>query len=46
VVGVDEDGQVRYRLHNLVRIFARDRALAEDEPADLAAAVQPVFAAR
>jgi len=32
VAGVDGAGQVRYRMHDLVRIFARERAVAE-EPA-------------
>ncbi|HCT75780.1 MAG TPA: AfsR family transcriptional regulator [Micromonosporaceae bacterium] len=31
---LDEVGRVRYRLHDLVRIFARERAVAE-EPADI-----------
>ncbi|WBB69356.1 BTAD domain-containing putative transcriptional regulator [Micromonospora sp. WMMD812] len=33
VTGPDEAGQPRYRIHDLVRVFARERATAE-EPAD------------
>jgi DNA-binding SARP family transcriptional activator len=40
VAGVDETGQVRYRCHDLVRIFARDRSRAEDRPADVRATVE------
>ncbi|MEU7864434.1 BTAD domain-containing putative transcriptional regulator [Nonomuraea sp. NPDC049141] len=31
VEGVDPSGQLRYRLHDLIRLFARERALAEDD---------------
>ncbi|MFD1544810.1 AfsR/SARP family transcriptional regulator [Nonomuraea guangzhouensis] len=31
VQGVDASGQLRYRLHDLIRLFARERALAEDD---------------
>ncbi|MFG1945412.1 BTAD domain-containing putative transcriptional regulator [Nonomuraea sp. NPDC048826] len=31
VEGVDLVGQLRYRLHDLIRLFARERALAEDD---------------
>jgi hypothetical protein len=40
VAGVDETGQVRYRCHDLVRIFARDRSENEDRPADVRATVE------
>jgi tetratricopeptide (TPR) repeat protein len=35
VVGTDSTRQVRYRFHDLIRLFARDRARAEDSPAEL-----------
>ncbi|WP_433796724.1 BTAD domain-containing putative transcriptional regulator [Actinoplanes sp. CA-252034] len=38
-VGIDAVGQARYRFHDLVRLFARDRARAEDPPERLRAAV-------
>ncbi|HEU4422140.1 MAG TPA: helix-turn-helix domain-containing protein [Pilimelia sp.] len=38
-VGRDPAGQVRYRMHDLVRLFARERATAEATPGELAAAV-------
>ena len=41
----DPGGQPRYRLHDLVRLFASERALIEDPPADLAAARGRVFGA-
>ncbi|MBO3742682.1 AfsR/SARP family transcriptional regulator [Actinoplanes flavus] len=34
------DSVVRYRMHELVRLYARERALAEDDQADLTAAVR------
>ncbi|WP_214109635.1 AfsR/SARP family transcriptional regulator [Acrocarpospora catenulata] len=37
---VPSGGAIRYRLHDLVRIFARERAEAEDTPAERAAAVE------
>ncbi len=32
MVGIDVAGQVRYRFHDLVRLFARDRVEAEETP--------------
>jgi tetratricopeptide (TPR) repeat protein/transcriptional regulator with XRE-family HTH domain len=32
VAGRDQTGQVRYRLHDLVRLYARERATVEDPP--------------
>ncbi|GHJ43601.1 hypothetical protein Cs7R123_09430 [Catellatospora sp. TT07R-123] len=40
---VDELGQLRYRLHGLVRVFARERAEAEEPAEDLSAAVSRVL---
>jgi DNA-binding SARP family transcriptional activator len=41
VVNVDATGQLRYRLHNLVRLYARERAQDEDaEPDRLAASTR------
>ncbi|MFR0359473.1 AfsR/SARP family transcriptional regulator [Streptomyces sediminimaris] len=37
-LGADRCGQVRYRLHDLVRLFARERAAAEDTTAERQAA--------
>jgi DNA-binding SARP family transcriptional activator len=31
--GVDSDGQLHYRIHDLIRLFSRERADAEDSPA-------------
>ncbi|WP_188193109.1 AfsR/SARP family transcriptional regulator [Nonomuraea sp. SYSU D8015] len=31
VEGVDPTGQLRYRMHDLIRLFAKERALAEDD---------------
>lgn len=39
VAGRDATGQVRYRLHDLVRIYARERAEAEDPPEERRAAL-------
>jgi DNA-binding SARP family transcriptional activator len=39
VAGRDETGQTRYRFHELVRVYARERAAAADAPADLRAAL-------
>ncbi|MFG1957817.1 BTAD domain-containing putative transcriptional regulator [Nonomuraea sp. NPDC049028] len=36
---VDESGQPRYRMHDLLRAFARERAEAEESPAGRAAAL-------
>lgn len=45
VIGVDDAGQIRYRLHELVRLFARDRAAAEDPRSDVEATLRRVFTA-
>jgi tetratricopeptide (TPR) repeat protein len=45
VAGHDPAGQVRYRFHDLVRIYARDRAHAEDRPAEIDATVQRAYGA-
>ena len=37
--GEDQAGQLRYRFHDLLRVYARERAAVEDTPADLRAAV-------
>jgi tetratricopeptide (TPR) repeat protein/transcriptional regulator with XRE-family HTH domain len=39
VAGRDATGQVRYRLHDLVRVYARERAEAEDPPTQRRAAL-------
>jgi tetratricopeptide (TPR) repeat protein len=39
------DTVVRYRMHELVRLYARERALAEDDEAQLTAAVRRTVAA-
>jgi DNA-binding SARP family transcriptional activator/tetratricopeptide (TPR) repeat protein len=41
--GVDATGQVRYRLHDLVRLFARERAEAEDAAGERTEAVRQVL---
>ncbi|MFF9035919.1 BTAD domain-containing putative transcriptional regulator [Streptomyces sp. NPDC014892] len=33
-VGISPDGQVRYGMHNLIQLFARERARAEEPPDD------------
>lgn len=38
--GPDRAGQVRYRMHDLVRVYARERAGADDCPEDQLAAVR------
>lgn len=43
VSGRDEAGQVRYRLHDLLRVYGRERALAEDAPAERRAALARVL---
>lgn len=43
VDGVDSTGQVRYRMHDLVRLFARELAEIEDTAAERAAAVTGVL---
>jgi tetratricopeptide (TPR) repeat protein len=39
-----ENGTYRYRFHDLIRVLARERAEAEDSPADRAAAIRRAFA--
>ncbi|HEX6472359.1 MAG TPA: BTAD domain-containing putative transcriptional regulator [Streptosporangiaceae bacterium] len=39
VAGRDETGQTRYRFHDLLRVYARERAEAADPPAELRAAL-------
>lgn len=41
--GIDATGQLRYRLHDLLRVYARERAEAEETPAEQAAAVTRVL---
>ncbi|WP_232247541.1 AfsR/SARP family transcriptional regulator [Kitasatospora azatica] len=43
VVGADATGQLRYRFQNLLRLFARERALQEEPPQELAAAQDRAF---
>lgn len=43
LAGVDATGQVRYRLHDLVRLFARERAEAEDADGERTEAVRQVL---
>ncbi|MFI7131957.1 BTAD domain-containing putative transcriptional regulator [Nonomuraea sp. NPDC050153] len=43
VEGVDPIGQLRYRLHDLISLFARERALAEDDATTRNAAVARVL---
>jgi tetratricopeptide (TPR) repeat protein/transcriptional regulator with XRE-family HTH domain len=45
VTGRDATGQVRYRLHDLVGVYARERAEVEDPPAERAAALARAFGA-
>jgi tetratricopeptide (TPR) repeat protein/transcriptional regulator with XRE-family HTH domain len=45
VAGRDATGQVRYRFHDLVRLYARERAEAEDPPAERSAALARAFGA-
>jgi DNA-binding SARP family transcriptional activator len=40
VAGSDVVGQVRYRMHDLIRVYARERAIAEDPDAERLAAVR------
>jgi DNA-binding SARP family transcriptional activator/tetratricopeptide (TPR) repeat protein len=40
IAGTDVLGQVRYRMHDLIRVYARDRAAAEDPEADRVAAIR------
>jgi tetratricopeptide (TPR) repeat protein len=43
VAGEDAAGQLRYRLHDLLRLYARERAAAEDPGADRDAALARAF---
>lgn len=43
MLGEDQAGQVRYGLADLVRLYARERALAEDPPASRDAALRRVL---
>jgi tetratricopeptide (TPR) repeat protein len=45
VAGRDATGQVRYRFHDLVGVYARERAEAEDPPAERCAALARAFGA-
>jgi DNA-binding SARP family transcriptional activator/tetratricopeptide (TPR) repeat protein len=45
VVGVDGTGQLRYRVHDLIRLYARERSEEEDDPAQSSAALQRVLGA-
>ncbi len=40
---IDEAGQARYQLHDLLRLYAAERAVDEEWPADLMAAVHRVL---
>lgn len=39
IAGTDAVGQVRYRLHDLIRVYGRERAAVEDPEADAHAAI-------
>ncbi len=41
-IGEDDTGTIRYRLHDLTRVFAWERAEAEESRADLVAAVERI----
>ncbi|GIH28534.1 SARP family transcriptional regulator [Acrocarpospora phusangensis] len=41
--GVDRTGQPRYRIHDLLRLYARERSLAEDSGRERAAALRRVL---
>jgi DNA-binding SARP family transcriptional activator/tetratricopeptide (TPR) repeat protein len=45
VAGIDPTGRPRYRLHDLVRLYARERALQEDAEEARAAALERAFGA-
>jgi len=45
IAGHDRTGQPRYRMHDLVRLFGRERAGAEESPGALAGALQRVAGA-
>jgi hypothetical protein len=41
--GIDQVGQARYRFHDLLRVYARERALSDDGPAERTAALTRGF---
>jgi DNA-binding SARP family transcriptional activator/predicted negative regulator of RcsB-dependent stress response len=45
VAGRDTVGRVRYRMHDLIRLYARERAQHEEPEADRTAALERVFGA-
>ncbi|MDQ4021839.1 MAG: NB-ARC domain-containing protein [Actinomycetota bacterium] len=45
VCGEDDTGQLRYRLHDLIRAYARERALAEEQKPEQRAALQRLLSA-
>jgi tetratricopeptide (TPR) repeat protein/transcriptional regulator with XRE-family HTH domain len=45
VAGRDATGQLRYRLHDLVGVYARERAQADDPPSERRAALARAFGA-
>lgn len=45
IAGSDQAGQLRYRLHDLVRLYGRERAEAEDPPEERRAALRRAFGA-
>lgn len=45
VAGRDRTGQVRYRFHDLIRVFARERARAEEPPEEIRVAPARALAA-
>ncbi|NUR86967.1 MAG: AfsR family transcriptional regulator, partial [Nonomuraea sp.] len=45
IAGVDPAGQLRYRFHDLVRLYARELGGTEDDPRDATLALSRVFGA-
>jgi DNA-binding SARP family transcriptional activator len=43
ITGTDSTGELRYRFHDLVRLYARERSLLEDSPQERAAALRRYF---
>jgi tetratricopeptide (TPR) repeat protein len=41
--GIDQVGQARYRFHDLLRVFARERAVGDEDPAERTAALTRAF---